>query len=418
MGSIGWLAGPKPESSLVVPNANSCRLVLPTNTAPAFRSRAVTGASAAGAMRPPDQRRGGGGHAGLVDEVLERESECRAAGRVGRPAATRRDRAARAAASASSAVTVMKAFSSGCRSVIRARQSSTSRSDFNVPRDSCATRSAMLPEAGSPLVLDVPLRRIAGVREHGELAVCCDRRRVVASRLVGRVPQRRSEAARPSSSGTTGARPRFSASALAISSQLVTPIRALHFVQRVHGAAQVRNGDRSPDHQRHVEGLEELVAGDAFLAAAHDVIGDAVVAAQHQRGHEPEQLLGLHRQRAFLVGPRVEREEALDLEVAALVDAGVHLLAEFTELGQPIAHVGGTFVEIETPSPTGSQSVKNRGSCRQLLVVGGERLGVRGWRFLRRRHARHHRPLHSTLSHDQHAARAQQCPCSRSSIVR
>src|SRR6478752_943390 len=44
-GSCGFLAGPNPESSFVVPNANSCRLVLPTNTAPASRSRAVTTAS-------------------------------------------------------------------------------------------------------------------------------------------------------------------------------------------------------------------------------------------------------------------------------------------------------------------------------------------------------------------------------------
>ena len=43
VGSSGWRTGPNAESSLVVPNANSCRLVLPTSTAPARRSRAVTG---------------------------------------------------------------------------------------------------------------------------------------------------------------------------------------------------------------------------------------------------------------------------------------------------------------------------------------------------------------------------------------
>ena len=46
-GSCGLRTGPNPESSLVVPNANSCRLVLPTNTAPASRRRWVTTASAA-----------------------------------------------------------------------------------------------------------------------------------------------------------------------------------------------------------------------------------------------------------------------------------------------------------------------------------------------------------------------------------
>ena len=44
-GSCGLRTAPKAVSSLVVPNANSCRLVLPMSTAPASRSRAVTGAS-------------------------------------------------------------------------------------------------------------------------------------------------------------------------------------------------------------------------------------------------------------------------------------------------------------------------------------------------------------------------------------
>ena len=45
VGSFGLRTGPNPESSDVVPNANSWRLVLPTNTAPASRRRAVTTAS-------------------------------------------------------------------------------------------------------------------------------------------------------------------------------------------------------------------------------------------------------------------------------------------------------------------------------------------------------------------------------------
>ena len=40
-GSCGLRAGPKAESSFVVPNANSCRLVLPMMTAPAWRRRAI-----------------------------------------------------------------------------------------------------------------------------------------------------------------------------------------------------------------------------------------------------------------------------------------------------------------------------------------------------------------------------------------
>src|SRR6185436_7643796 len=39
--SCGLRTGPNADSSLVVPNANSCRLVLPTNTAPARRRLAT-----------------------------------------------------------------------------------------------------------------------------------------------------------------------------------------------------------------------------------------------------------------------------------------------------------------------------------------------------------------------------------------
>jgi len=41
----GWRAGPNAESSFVVPNANSCRFVFPTMTAPAWRSWVMSGAS-------------------------------------------------------------------------------------------------------------------------------------------------------------------------------------------------------------------------------------------------------------------------------------------------------------------------------------------------------------------------------------
>src|SRR4029079_8037394 len=44
-GSCGVPGGPNAESSFVVPNANSCRFVLPTNTAPACRRCAMAAAS-------------------------------------------------------------------------------------------------------------------------------------------------------------------------------------------------------------------------------------------------------------------------------------------------------------------------------------------------------------------------------------
>jgi hypothetical protein len=45
VGSSGCRAGPNADSSLVVPYANSCRLVFPTKTAPASRNLAIEGAS-------------------------------------------------------------------------------------------------------------------------------------------------------------------------------------------------------------------------------------------------------------------------------------------------------------------------------------------------------------------------------------
>ncbi len=62
------------------------------------------------------------------------------------------------------------------------------------------------------------------------------------------------------------------------------------------------------------------------------MVGDAVVAPQHHRGHESHQLFGLGIQRARLVRPGVQREEPIDVEVARRVDCGVHLVAKMPEL--------------------------------------------------------------------------------------
>ena len=111
-GSSGLRAGPNAESSLVVPNANSCRLVLPMMTAPASRSADD---------RPARRRRRRGPRARATPrssacrrrrKVLDRDRERRAAGRDrARPPA--RDRPRRPAARGLVAITRMKAFSRG-----------------------------------------------------------------------------------------------------------------------------------------------------------------------------------------------------------------------------------------------------------------------------------------------------------------
>ena len=81
-GSCGWRTGPNAESSLVVPSANSCRLVRPMNTAPASRSRVtISGIGRRRAVVAARGTRAVVDHAGLVDEVLDRHRACRAAGR-------------------------------------------------------------------------------------------------------------------------------------------------------------------------------------------------------------------------------------------------------------------------------------------------------------------------------------------------
>ena len=104
--------------------------------------------------------------------------------------------------------------------------------------------------------------------------------------------------------------------------------------QEVDRAAQVRNDDRAAHDQPHAERLEELVAVHAGVAALRHVVRNAVVAAQHHRGDEAEQLLRLHVERAGLVGLGVEREEAAHHLVVFREDALVHALAEIGDIGQ------------------------------------------------------------------------------------
>ena len=75
VGSCGLRAGPNAESSLVVPNANSCRLVLPMKTAPAWRRCAIAGASRSRDVALADARRGGRRRAADVDQILDRDRD-------------------------------------------------------------------------------------------------------------------------------------------------------------------------------------------------------------------------------------------------------------------------------------------------------------------------------------------------------
>src|SRR5690606_34568249 len=103
-------------------------------------------------------------------------------------------------------------------------------------------------------------------------------------------------------------------------------------VQPIHRATQVRDHDRAADDQPDRERLEQLLVAQPLLDATHQVVGDAVVAAQDHGRNEAEQLLRAGVEGACLVGAAVEREEAADLEVPGLENPLVHALAEVAEL--------------------------------------------------------------------------------------
>src|SRR5229473_2635688 len=79
------------------------------------------------------------------------------------------------------------------------------------------------------------------------------------------------------------------------------------FAHAGEGAADVRDGDGATDDQCDVEGVDDLVALPAFFAAAHEMVGDAIVAAQDGGGYQAEEFLGFGAKRAGLVGLKIGR---------------------------------------------------------------------------------------------------------------
>src|SRR5579864_5965347 len=105
--------------------------------------------------------------------------------------------------------------------------------------------------------------------------------------------------------------------------------KTFDFAHADEGASDVRDGDGAADDQSDVEGVDNLVAFPAFFAAAHEMIGYAIIAAQHGGGDQTEQFLGLRAERAGLVGLMVEGEEAFYAEVATAEDFFVEVRAKF-----------------------------------------------------------------------------------------
>src|SRR6266852_4833138 len=103
-----------------------------------------------------------------------------------------------------------------------------------------------------------------------------------------------------------------------------------------------------PDDQRHIERVDHFLALPTLFAAAHQVIGDAVVAAQHRRGHQAEELFVFGAERARLVGLMIQREKSFDAEMAAAENFFVQVGAEFLEIIEAVSHGSSVFSRSST----------------------------------------------------------------------
>jgi hypothetical protein len=100
----------------------------------------------------------------------------------------------------------------------------------------------------------------------------------------------------------------------------------------INGTPKMRNDDRPTNDETDREALEDLGTGDALLGATSEMICDAVIAPEHERGDEAEQLLGPDIESAGLVGAGVEGEEPVNDKVPFIENLDVQTRAELDEV--------------------------------------------------------------------------------------
>jgi len=115
-------------------------------------------------------------------------------------------------------------------------------------------------------------------------------------------------------------------------------LKPLYLSHSGEGAPDVGDGDGAADDQGDVEGVDDFAAFPPDFAAADEMIGDAVVAAENRGSDEAQEFLGAGIERAGIVRLVVEREEALHAEVPAIKDFLVELGARFMEFVQFVGH--------------------------------------------------------------------------------
>jgi hypothetical protein len=100
----------------------------------------------------------------------------------------------------------------------------------------------------------------------------------------------------------------------------------------------MRDGNGAADDQSDVESVDDLFAVPAFFAAADDVIGDAVVAAENGGGDETEEFFRFRAEGAWLIGLVIESEETFHAEMAAIEDFFVQVGASFLKVFEAVRH--------------------------------------------------------------------------------
>jgi len=103
---------------------------------------------------------------------------------------------------------------------------------------------------------------------------------------------------------------------------------AIQVFPEADGSPQVRDRDRSPDHEANRQCLIEFFVSHAIFFNADDMVSHTVIASKDQRSHETEQFLGTGVEGAVAIHGRIKAEEPLDVDILA----GEHQFVEFLPL--------------------------------------------------------------------------------------
>src|ERR1700758_3585861 len=100
----------------------------------------------------------------------------------------------------------------------------------------------------------------------------------------------------------------------------------------------MRDGNGAAYDESDIQGVDNFVALPAFLAAAHKMVGDTVITAEHRGSNQAEQFLGFGAELAGFIGLVVQGEEALHAQVAAAQNLLVQVSSKFLKILQAIGH--------------------------------------------------------------------------------